>query len=99
MSKVEEFMTLLQRFDILGDEETEEDINELKTYLEKAVHSYETRLELECKCKLCKTAFVIYNLEKIIDVVDGGFHISGLSCPNCDQKDLDFDIMRRKNYE
>ena len=50
-------------------------------------------LELICTCKLCKLEFRI-NLNYHIKGVGTGSHIDGYQCPNCTQKDIDFDIMR-----
>ena len=50
-------------------------------------------LELICICKLCKLEWKI-NLNSHIKGVGTGSHIDGYQCPNCQQKDIDFDIMR-----
>ena len=50
-------------------------------------------LELICICKLCKLEWRI-NLNHHIKGVGTGSHIDGYQCPNCQQKDIDFDIMR-----
>ena len=50
-------------------------------------------LELICICKLCKLEWRI-NLNHHIKGVGTGPHIDRYRCPNCQQKDIDFDIMR-----
>ena len=50
-------------------------------------------LELICTCKLCKLEWRI-NLNHHIKGIGTGSHIDGYQCPNCTQKDIDFDIMR-----
>jgi len=59
-----------------------------------------TRLELECTCTICKLKFTIWNFEDCVGQRIGeGFYISLLTCPNCEQKTLDFDIVRRKRHD
>ncbi len=51
-----------------------------------------TRLELECHCIICGLKFIIYEgwLPK---EAGSGSHIGHYSCPNCEQKKLDLDIL------
>lgn len=53
-----------------------------------------TRLELECICKTCDLKFVIWD-NLFPKEIDSGCHISKFVCPNCQQTNLDFDIMCR----
>jgi hypothetical protein len=54
------------------------------------------RIELnaEIVCLTCKTFFTIHDFGKhMLHEAGAGYHISGIGCPNCKSKDLDFDIM------
>ena len=52
-----------------------------------------TKLILECKCRICRTMFAIYDWLPRDKAVGGGVNISSFVCPNCQQPKLDFDIL------
>ena len=52
-----------------------------------------TRLVLDCKCRICRTKFVMYDWLPRDKSIGSGSHISAFVCPNCETKTLDFDIM------
>ena len=52
------------------------------------------QLEAEVVCLTCKLFFTIHDIGKNLGDGDGsGFHISGMGCPNCERKTLDFDLI------
>ena len=55
-----------------------------------------TRLELACVCKTCKLKFICW-ANWLPKGVDSGTFISGFTCPNCHQKDLDFDVFQAED--
>jgi hypothetical protein len=58
-------------------------------------------LDADIVCLTCKTFFTIHDFGKhVIREPGAGYHISGIECPNCRGKNLDFDIMSvEKNEE
>jgi hypothetical protein len=54
-----------------------------------------SQLDLECACLICGTYFTVHDIEHTGGKeIGSGWHISGMTCPNCGQKELDFDLIR-----
>ena len=52
-----------------------------------------SKLVLDCKCRICRTGFIMVDWLPISKEIGSGSHISAFTCPNCQQPKLDFDIL------